>query len=247
MIKKLLLTFVASTLLAGHACGHSVNQRRMLSTVEDDDTSPYHDYLSMRDALASNLGLKLDQLGDLVETVKVGDDTSMMLAVVLKPEGENTFQKSETSKFQKSIENQGLQFISADPDEDNPNYLDLIFGLDADVSALADSFASTRKNVASTLGWSTDQIGDIVETVTASESIYDIDIFPASGKIDDNQLKELKKQLLVDYGKPVFTDLKYDDIVPEALDLTLTYPSDSGDTKVPKYGDGQNILMDIVA
>ena len=246
MIKKLLLTFVASTLLIGHACGQTVNQRRMLSTVEDDDTSPYHDYLSMRDALASNLGLKLDQLGDLVETVKVGDDTSMMLAVVLKPEGENTFQKSETSKFQKSIENQGLQFISADPDEDNPNYLDLIFELDADESAVADSFASFRKNVASTLGWSTDQIGDIVETVTASESIYDIDIFPASG-FDDNQLKELKKELKVAYGKPVFTDLKYDDSVPEALDLTLTYPSDSGDVEVPKYGDGQNILMDTVA
>ena len=245
MIKKLLLTFVASTLLAGHACGQTVNQRRMLSTVEDDDTSLYQAYLSLRDALASSLGLKLDQLGDLVETVKVGDDTSMMLAVVLKPEGENTFQKSETSKFQKSIENQGFQFISADPDEDNPNYLDLIFEFDADESANANFFAAVRKNTASTLGWSTDQIGDIVETVTASESIYDIDIFPASG-FDDNQLKELKKGLKVAYGKP-FTGLKYDDIVPEALDLTLTYPSDSGDTKVPKYGDGQNILMDIVA
>ena len=246
MIKKLLLTFVASTLLIGHACGQTVNQRRMLSTVEDDDTSLYQAYLSLRDLLASSLGLKLDQLGDLVETWKVGDDTSTVFAVVLKPEGENTFQKSETSKFQKSIENQGLQFISADPDEDNPNYLDLIFELDADESAVADSFASFRKNVASTLGWSTDQIGDIVATVTASELIYDIDILPASGKIDDNQLKELKKRLKMASGKP-FTGLKYDDIVPGALDLTLTYPSDSGDTKVPKYGDGQNILMDTVA
>ena len=246
MIKKLLLTFVASTLLAGHACGHSVNQRRMLSTVEDDVTSQYQSYLLLRDFLASSLGLKLDQLGDVYKGYTVGDNNSVLTAVVLKPEGENTFQKSETSKFQKSIENQGLQFISADPDEDNPNYLDLIFGLDADVSALADSFASTRKNVASTLGWSTDQIGDIEATVTASELIYDIDILPASGKIDDNQLKELKKGLKVAYGKP-FTGLKYDDIVPEALDLTLTYPSDSGDVEVPKYGDGQNILMDTVA
>ena len=174
MIKKLVLIFVASTLLVGHACGQTVKQN---STWEQAAKDAFDDFISFREGVLGSLddNPQLD-IGYVAATVKPGEILKMKFQVydmenVLFTNDEISFITGEL--FQSGIGN--LTHHSRSPD--NPGALDFVMMMNDD-GGYGEAIDNFRTDVSSVLDINPEQIGQVALTVENTSLSMQFQILP---------------------------------------------------------------------
>lgn len=265
MYAKLVYMLYAS-LLMSHAFGQTLDyQRRMLTdsttmTTQEASTPDassgeaemFDGFKVFRDTVSLELGVSLEQIGDVAWSVSSDVPDTLRMDFVLTPDSEDTFTDNQVTAIKKALNGGELgTFVDMSPDEDNPSAYDVTLSSTDDVEEIKSTFATLRDTWGTGLGYSADRIGDVILTISPTELQSDFDILPESGKqkISDEDVNTIKSSLAEVYGA-AFGGLEADDDgAPGALDATITDTYDAGNnssTYYTKYGNGVNTLMSVV-
>jgi len=223
-----LVSILAVFLMAGQACG----ERSMLAeSWQVASAFAFNVFAEHRQELSSDLDIDVDQIGDMVATV---NPNNIVVEFQVLPGSSGSFNTSEVNRIKEALDSGKLGT------ETDMSFYSDTQPLEAEISIdLGPSyyyhFTEFRQNVASVLGISQDQVGEVDVAVEPNSVVFDFELLPEFGDFDEREFNRIKAVLEKgDFG-PVNT-LTYSWDNPGALDAKI-WTSESTD------GDCENYLI----